>query len=151
MLLFILLVSGLDDTQVVVSHAARSDEIILIELESIDSVSDRGISSYWLVVRISWSPLIKSWVILIRPHSAALDITFDWSTVNDDSGVVDAVYNSIEDLVHVWFKSYNVESHVEDDIAGSVLDYSLEIVLWVYVIFPNVDDVAELLCALSNK
>ena len=53
MLLFILLVSGLDDTQVVVSHAARSDEIILIELESIDSVSDRGISSYWLVVRIS--------------------------------------------------------------------------------------------------
>ena len=60
---------------------------------------------------------------------AALDITFDWSTVNDDSGVVDAVYNSIKDLVHVWFKSYNVESHVEDDIAGGVLDNSLEIVL----------------------
>ena len=82
-----------------------------------------------------------------------LDVTFDWSTVYLDSRSIftDAMHNSVQDLRLSWLESNDIESHVEDDIACGVLNYSFKIILLLKMVLPDVNDVAKLFCALSNE
>ena len=65
--------------------------------------------------------------------------------------VMDRLHHAIQDLSFLWFEGYYVKFDRKDDIARGVLDHAHKIILSVNVVFVDVDDIPEFLCALSHK
>ena len=56
----VLLISGLNNTQVIVVHAACGDELVFVKLQCINLVPDRGIAFNGLEIWVSGGKLVQS-------------------------------------------------------------------------------------------
>ena len=64
-----MLFSRLNNTQVVVVHAACSDELVFVKLKGVNLVPDRSIAFNWLKIWVSGGKLVEGRIIVILGHS----------------------------------------------------------------------------------
>ena len=142
--------------------AADGEEVVLGELEVFDFVADRALDFYRLEGDARRGVLTKSLVILVAGHFlqrklvegvtyVRVDDALQRAGVDGNAVLVHVADDAFENLVVLRLEGDDREPHVEDNIAGCVLDDSFEIAFVKVQLVPDdVDDEAVLLGALAD-